>query len=244
MRKIIFAIVFSFFSANLMAQGDNSIIVGFGGANNKVQVSQRSTAGQFPNLSFSPFTDEPGFDATSNFNLAYLKSTNYLNGKLSIGADFTMLFNKGLNNKETYIFNTAGTAESVIKDKSSLYSYTIMFLANYELLSISAFDVSAQLGLGFILNTLDLNFTNTVYDGNGNVSDSVHITGNGTSGSGAARIGLVGNYNMFDRLAIGAGAYYLYAGETKKSNLAGTGMDYKFRNNGTVLYNIHVIWRF
>ncbi|MDR2008150.1 MAG: hypothetical protein LBQ34_04160 [Alphaproteobacteria bacterium] len=239
MKKILFTIIFSLFAANLMAQGNNSIIVGFGGANNKVQISERS---QVPTVgTFSPFVAEPDFNANSNVNLAYLKQTDYLNGNLSLGADFTMFFSKGRNIKED---QPSGTSTFALRDTSTFYSSTFMFLADYGFLYISKLTLSAQLGAGFILNTLNINRTTTFYNNNGDITDSVKVSGNGTSGGIAGKAGLVATYNMFDRLAFGAGAYYMYTGNTEKNNLGGTATDYRFRNNGTMIYNINVIWRF
>ncbi|MDR0484357.1 MAG: hypothetical protein LBH40_03685 [Alphaproteobacteria bacterium] len=242
MKKIIFTTIFSLFSFGLMAQGDHAFIIGFGGASNTVSVSQRSTlTGE---TQYSPYAEETGFNAKYNFSLGYLKQTPYLNNKLSLGADFTMFFSDGLNNRITVrpdFTASGGMVKSV--DNTSLYSYTAMFIANYQLLQISKLEFIAQLGAGLILNTINRNVTNTFYLADGTELGVGHNSGFGTSGSLATRAGLIGNYNMFDRLAIGVGVYYTYAGATTKTNVAGSELDYRIKNEGTTSYNLHLIWR-
>ncbi|MDR0484175.1 MAG: hypothetical protein LBH40_02720 [Alphaproteobacteria bacterium] len=243
MKKIALVAVFSLLSFGLMAAEEvvntnndstnisnqisrNSIIIGFGGASNSMKVQDND--GDWGRIS--------DFDAKTNFNLAYLRKLSAFNNKLSIGADFTMFMNKGMD-EESVETDSYG----VWKDysKASYDTYTLMLLTDYELARFSKFDISAQLGLGFAFNLLDSSYGYSYISGTH--SSSYSASGKGSSAVAAAKIGLVANYNFAKHFAVGAGFHYLYMGESK---ITIYDEDNNLKNNGTMTYNVNLKWMF
>jgi hypothetical protein len=210
----------------------NSIAIGLGASTSNMKITGRGSG----DVQYSTYEDIKDLDAIANLNIALLRRIS--DTDFSLGLDFSVFMNGDYIESSYHQTSTSMAVDSI---KATYSIYTLMVLANYEILKTDSFDLSLQYGIGYAFNALDLN-VNSTYEDN-YVFLTGKYSGRSNSTTMASKLGVVGTVYFSESLGFGAGAYYTMYDDPEF--IFDNDVNIKLKNNsGMMSYNIYLKFRF